>query len=123
MFRRDFGPSQLFSNLSHLKRLLAMPKAKHALMCAEQIATELTATNDLVVSQVAVGMRRSDVVEALFMSWKQRFQSMSKCSDAEKTIMTNALRGGPWSDEQRSDLARFIFMSSCQAVANDRRKR
>ena len=55
--------------------------AEQALMCAEQIATELTATNDLVVSQVAVGMQRSEIVEALLIEPPATHASEAKTHD------------------------------------------
>jgi hypothetical protein len=37
-----------------------------------------------VSSQAAAGLGRLEVVEALYISWKQRLGVVSKCSDTEK---------------------------------------
>ena len=100
-----------------------MSKAQPRLMhqTAEQATSELGDVNDLVNSQVAAGMSRDEVVEALYVSWADRLARLSTCSQNDKAAITNALASGPWSDAQRKELARTILVGSRGAIASKKR--
>jgi hypothetical protein len=79
--------------------------------CPAAIAVaELADVNDFVASQVSAGLSRDDVVDALYRSWSTRLLALARLGEKQKTLITAAISGGPWSVDQRKELARVLLV-------------
>ena len=88
---------------------------------AEQASADLADVASLVQSQVDAGMCREEVIDALCSSWIPRLEGLAHCSQADKARLTAALSSGPWSDEQRKELARSILIGPSEASSKRKR--
>ena len=66
-----------------------------------EAAKELAGVAELVESQKAAGLDHTEVVDTIYNSWLNRLRSMHITTGSDQKLLTNALRGDPWSDEQR----------------------
>lgn len=74
------------------------------------LVTELGEVNDVVAAQVEVGMSRDEVVESLYRSWLDRItQLKSKLSNAVVTQLSCAIKNTPFTQDQRTNLARAVL--------------
>ena len=74
------------------------------------LAAEMNGLSELLESQVAVGMCREEVLEALFRSWMDRVTSITdKLQNGVITQLSNAIKNTPFSDDQKKSLARAIL--------------
>ncbi len=76
-----------------------------------EAAKELAGVAELVESQKAAGLDHTEVVDTIYNSWLNRLRSMHITTGSDQKLLTNALRGDPWSDEQRKQLAHAILRS------------
>jgi hypothetical protein len=84
----------------------------------EQIASELADIPALLDAQAAAGLDREEVIESLFRSWTSRFSNLGRLSDKGKTVITQALNGGPWSANQVKDLASILLHGKSSAATS-----
>ena len=75
----------------------------------DQLASELADIPGLLDAQTAAGLDRDEVIESLYRSWTARFNNLGKLSDKGKTVLTQAISAGPWSESQVKDLASIIL--------------
>ncbi len=84
----------------------------------EQIASELADIPALLDAQAAAGLDRDEVIESLFRSWTSRFTNLGRLNDKGKTVITQALNGGPWSASQVKDLASILLHGKSSAATS-----
>ena len=80
-----------------------------AMSSPEQLVRELGDVPELLDAQVAAGLCRDEVIEALFRSWSSRLANIGRLSDKAKTMITTAVNSGPWSQQQIKDLASIVL--------------
>jgi len=90
--------------------------------CAQDAADELTHASDLVASQVAAGLSAEEVTEALYNSWADRLSKLSHLGPTDKIAITSALARGPWTDDQRKELARALLGGSVASTASSKKR-
>ncbi len=78
----------------------------------EQLVRELGDVPELLEAQVAAGLCRDEVIEALFRSWSSRLANIGRLSDKAKAMITTAVNSGPWSQQQIKDLASIVLQGS-----------
>lgn len=79
-------------------------------MAAEVLSKELIDANELLASQERAGLNKDDVLESMFRSWLARLSSPGqKFTDKGKAILTDAIRQGPWNENQTKELARIVL--------------
>jgi hypothetical protein len=73
--------------------------------------SELSGAKALLACSMAAGLDEAEVLASLYASCESRLGSMSFASVAEKQAVTEAITGGPWTDEYRKMLARLVMNS------------
>ena len=91
----------------------------------EQLVRELADIPELLAAQVVAGLSREEVVEALFRSWSSRLSNITgRMNEKGKTMLTQAISQGPWSEPQVKDLASIVLQgglkSKCTAASRRR---
>ena len=87
-----------------------MKRAKR--VTCESVASmikELGEVPDLVDTQEDLGLSRHEVVTTCFNSWLQRIHGLEQLTESQKTSLSANVKDGPWSNEQRKELARTIL--------------
>ena len=79
-------------------------------MAVESYCDQLAGASELLRSQVAAGQNSDDVLESMYRSWQQRLSGMAHCgSPKQKSALTEAITAGPWTSEQRKELANAVL--------------
>ena len=74
------------------------------------LATEMQGVAALVDAQVEAGASREEVVDALYRSWIDRFDTCtSKLSNDAPTQISMSIKDAPFSPDQRKQLARAVL--------------
>ena len=76
-----------------------------------EIATDLADVSELLSAQVGAGLNRDDVLLSLFNSWSQRLAGVARMQAKGKTLVTTAIQNGPWTPEQKKELASIVLGS------------
>jgi hypothetical protein len=87
----------------------ASPLCVATMSSPDQLASELADIPGLLDAQTAAGLDREEVIESLYRSWTARLSNLGKFSDKGKTVITQAISAGPWSESQVKDLASIIL--------------
>jgi len=109
---RAIDGSDLTTCVSAFSRTMASP---------EEIAQELADVGELLTAQTDAGLDRTEVLQSLFNSWAGRLSMCARLSPKGKTIVTSAMQQGPWSADQKKDLASVILGGVASKTANVRR--
>ena len=88
---------------------------------ANILVGELAEVEMLLNAQVGAGLDRLNVLESLSRSWLDRLMQHPKLSTADKKIVTDAIRQGPWTEEQRKDLASAVLGNGASKKKNTHR--
>ena len=75
------------------------------------IISELNGAKSLLACSMAAGLDEAEVLASLYASCEARIGSTSLASVADKQAVTEAITGGPWTDEYRKMLARLVMNS------------
>ena len=75
------------------------------------IAGELADARKLIMEQVTAGMGEADVTESLARSYEARIADLPALRSEQRTQLTSAVNGGPWSKEQKKMLAAAVLNS------------
>ncbi len=78
----------------------------------EELALELSDVAELIQAQCDAGLCREDVLQCVYNSWASRLSACAKFSPKGKTLLTSAIKNGPWDATQKKDLALIILGSS-----------
>ena len=79
-------------------------------MAVESYCDQLAGASELLRSQVDAGQNSDDVLESMYRSWQQRLGSVTHCgSPKQKSALTEAITAGPWTSEQRKELANAVL--------------
>ena len=73
------------------------------------IAGELADARKLIMEQVTAGMGEADVTESLARSYEARIADLPALRSEQRTQLTSAVNGGPWSKEQKKMLAAAVL--------------
>ena len=73
------------------------------------IAGELADARKLIMEQVTAGMGEADVTESLARSYEARIADLPALRSEQRTQLTLAVNGGPWSKEQKKMLAAAVL--------------
>ena len=80
------------------------------------LMSELSESNNLITAQINTGLDREEVVESLFQSWSSRLASVGRLTGQQKTEVTTTLSAGPWSNDQKKELARVVLKGKSDAA-------
>ena len=69
---------------------------------------ELSGAKKLLAAQMKAGLDKDAILTGLFASTRARIESMSELSRQQITELTEMSNDGPWSDEQRKELANVM---------------
>ena len=98
-------------------RAISVPGTQCSCCCAllsnmaspKEISDDLADARDLVAAQVNAGLDRDDVITSMFSSWVTRLSAYTRMPPKGKTMVTNAINAGPWTAEQKKDMASILL--------------
>ena len=82
-----------------------------------EIAADLADVSELLSAQVNAGLDHDNVLLSLFNSWAQRLSVVSRMAPKGKTLVTTAIQDGPWTPDQKKDLASIVLGNGQQSNA------
>jgi hypothetical protein len=86
-------------------------------MTLQTVKDELASASELVTAQVEAGLSRDDTMEFLFSSSKAALSNLGAMTRQELTDVIKLCNTGPWSDDQKKELASIVSarMGDCLA--------
>jgi len=89
----------------------------------ETMCSELANVGELLEAQVSAGQSRADVIECLFRSWMSRLSTGPAAGAKQKAALTQAITNGPWTADQRKDLASAVLHGGSHKNAASKARR
>ena len=76
----------------------------------EAALADLASLPSLLAAQESAGLQRDGCLASMFTAWAARFQALPAMSADEKTRLTMAIAGAPFTQEHRAELAELVMM-------------
>lgn len=89
---------------------------------SDAMCNELATVGELLEAQVAAGQSRDDVMECMFRSWLARLATGPTAGSKQKASLTQAITSGPWTAEQRKELAATVLGGNQRKAASKARR-
>ena len=94
----------------------------HGLQVSD-VASDLNDAHDLMKSQAEVGLEQDEILNAMFGDAIAKIRSITNISSKDKQMLTNAISQGPWTHDQKKQLATCVRGDATSGVLHAGKRR